>query len=596
MTRGQLVGVIVASILGFIFLLVLILAAYLFCKGKHRRRSRANGGPIDDDYFIVPPGGRVPGEGSPRHSGEEGDPFLRPSGGGGGTHGEMTEKAIGSGTAYTEMGTRPPVPPKVPRVPPPPTTSLSSSNSSSTNSGYGEPLAQPTLGIRPIREEHEQEMSGGRILTPEELQRIDQETVLPPEAQQSQGDNGEQYSGAYAYADTPLLPPPKLVDPASRSSAEFTLPRPPFGKQPSRTSQRSSGLPPDVDEHATLLTARKVRVEDLAPRSSPGSSPVTEEADTSKPSTSSFLGAIASRLSWRRSQSPRTSQHQPLLRSSPLSDRDLEQGRALPPLPPAPQMSETVSSRGGASIGLGPDGTRPISSVSGKSQNSGGTIYHDAYSSLPATPTLTPLPRAATPSDTGAIHVPPVPAADIQHRPSVPSQLGQTQTLAPAAREEEQKPSQVDSPTVTSLVQNLTPGFDILDMPAPSAISSFGSNSTFSLKASTTSDTTIVNPNNATNTSIRTYPFPPGLQLIPTPKAWADLNGTTPSPGSYAGDQDGVGVGITIDVLEEEPPSAGEGWRSIAAATTGGGAGDERLGRRTTFGIVSTFSNSCSLG
>lgn len=493
----------------------------------------------------------------------------------------MTERGNGAGTAYTEMGARPP-PRNVPRVPPPPNTipSFSSSNSSSTNSGYGEPLAQPTLGIRPIREEHEQEMSGGRILTPEEMQRLDQETVLPPDSDQ---EPGEQYSGAYAYADTPLLPPPRLVDPASRSAPDFTLPRPPFSKRPSQASHRSS-LPLDADENATLLTAKRVRVEDLGPRSSPGSSPVTEEANTSKPSTSSFLGslgALASRLSWRQSGSPRTSQQQPLLESTPLTEQDLELGRALPRLP---QMRETTSSRGGLSIGLGSDGTRPISSVSGRSGNSGGTIYHDALSSLPATPTLTPLPRAATPSDTSA-PLPPVPVSDAQSRPAVSSQLAQTQTTAPL--EYEDQPKATDSPG-TSYTRTLAPSFDILDMPAPSAISSFGSTSSASLKASTTSDATVVN--NAA--SVRTYPFPPGLELIPTPKAWTEVsNGETPSPGSYGGDQEnGAGISIAIDVLEEEPPTAGESWKSMAAATSGsGGAGGERLARRTTFGLVSVL-------
>jgi hypothetical protein len=65
-------------------------------------------------------------------------------------------------------------------------------------------------------------------------------------------------------------------------------------------------------------------------------------------------------------------------------------------------------------------------------------------------------------------------------------------------------------------------------------------------------------------------------------------SGTIPSPGSFAGDQDnGVGIGITIDVLEEEPPAAGEGWRSMASVVVGGGG--EQHGRRTTFGLVSTL-------
>jgi len=44
-------------------------------------------------------------------------------------------------------------------------------------------------------------------------------------------------------------------------------------------------------------------------------------------------------------------------------------------------------------------------------------------------------------------------------------------------------------------------------------------------------------------------------------------------------------------VLEEEPPTAGEGWRSMAAVTPTNSGGDvERLARKTTFGVVSLHS------
>lgn len=591
LTRGQLIGVIIASVLGFIFLLVLILAAYLFFKGK-RRRSGANDRNLGTDYAVVPRqgGSREPGEGSPRHSGEEGDSFLRPSGYTRGARG----KAGPSGAAYTEVGVKPPVPPKVPRIPAPPTTTsnLASTNSSRGTSSNPSQNSKPSVGssksefygtllaednpsriqnrIGPIREEHEHGMTGGAILTPEQMEQLNDENVLPP-------GNGEgEYTGAYAYS---LLPPPRLVDPAM-SSAEAALPRPPFGQRQSALSHHSSSVPPDSDENATLLTARRVRVEELGPRSPSEPSPITEESDTSRQSTS-FLGAIASRLTWRRSQSSRSSQQRPLLQSSPLSDSDPEQGRLRAP-PAVPPMSEVARMRPGLStLGLGPDGSRPISSVSGKSQNSGGTIYHDALSSLPGTPSLPPLPRAATPSDFAPGPTPPpsVGPSGFQHRPSVPSHLGQSSTSAPSAQQ--RAPPQTDSPAATSFGQTLAPNLDILDMPAPSAVSSFGSNSTFSHQASTTSDATIVN-------HARPNIFQPRLGIIPTPKSWADLSsGTVPSPGSFAGDQDnGVGIGITIDILEEEPPVAGEGWRSMASTSGGEGEG-EHHGRRTTFGLVS---------
>jgi len=553
LTRGQLVGVIVASILGFIFLLVLILAIYLFCKDRRRRKSRDIGASIDDDYYVV--------SGSPRLSGEEADPFLvqRRGGKDGRTH--VPEKTVGGGSTnqYTEIGVRPPQPPIVPRVPPPPATtiaSLGSSNSSSTNSGYGEPLAQPTLSIRPIREEYEQETIDDAIPSSEESHRLDQE-VVPPLTEELENNSGR-YSGAYAYrAEIPFLPP-KLVDPPSKSSTNFTLPRPPFAKKPSFSSHRSS-LPLDVDENATLLTARRVKIEDLGPRIIHGSSPIEDRA--SKPLTSSFLGslsAIAGRLSRRRSESLYTPQHQPLLQSSPLSDQDLEHAR-LPPTIFTPHISEPALSRGSVSIGLNPDGVRPISNVSGRSQNSGATVYHDALSSLPGTPSDVASAMAPSSSTT---------------KPTVPSQLSQSQMPS----YDDQPPTSTASPSGdTSHAQAFDLGYDVLDMPAPSAI--FKASSNPSLQTST-SGATVVNRSPIHSGHL----FSPGFNAS---KQSEQSKSTINSPGI---DQD-VGSGTTIDVLEEEPPTAGEGWRSMATVTsTSSGDDVERLARKTTFGVVSLHS------
>jgi hypothetical protein len=128
-------------------------------------------------------------------------------------------------------------------------------------------------------------------------------------------------------------------------------------------------------------------------------------------------------------------------------------------------------------------------------------------------------------------------------------------------------------------------------LPAPSALSTFTSGSNPSLQASSTSDVTVVDRQNAQRLSILGFPFSPSLGLIPTPKAWSEVSpGETASPGSYGGDQENdIGADITIDVLEEEPPAAGEGWRSMAAILSlVGGSEGERLARRTTFGTVSS--------
>lgn len=562
LTRGQLVGVIVASILGFIFLLVLILAIYLFCKDRRRRKSRDIGASIDDDYYVV--------SGSPRLSGEEADPFLVQRRGGRGGMTRIPEKTVegGSTNQYTEIGARPPQPPIVSRVPPPPATiaSLGSSNSSSTNSGYGEPLAQPTLSIRPIREEYEQETIDDTIPSSEESYRLDQEAVLPLTEEQEDDSGRYSYSGAYAYrAEIPFLPP-KLVDPPPKSPTNFTLPRPPFAQRPSKpsfTSHRSS-LPLDVEENATLLTARRVKIEDLGPRIIHGSSPIEDRA--SKPSTSSFLGslsAIAGRLSRRRSESLYTSQHQPLLQSSPLSDQDLEYARLPPPIF-TPHTSEPILSRGGVSIGLNPDGLRPISDVSGRSQNSGVSLYHDALSSLPESSSDVASAMASSSSTT---------------KPTVPSQLSRSQMPS----YDVQPPTSTASPSGdTSHAQAFDLGYDVLDVPAPSAI--FKASSNPSLQTST-SGATVVDRTICKNIHPGCL-LPPGSDAIPRSNQSERSKGATSSSGI---NQD-IRSGTTIDVLEEEPPTAGEGWRSMAAVTATSIGGDERLARKTTFGVVSFHS------
>lgn len=67
--------------------------------------------------------------------------------------------------------------------------------------------------------------------------------------------------------------------------------------------------------------------------------------------------------------------------------------------------------------------------------------------------------------------------------------------------------------------------------------------------------------------------FPPGLVALPQPRTWRDSYGTDASSPT-----DSSGVGIAIDILNDEPPPAREGWRDLAS---------ERDGRRRTFGVVS---------
>ncbi|RXW19368.1 hypothetical protein EST38_g6487 [Candolleomyces aberdarensis] len=547
LSRGQLVGVIVASILGLIFLFVFLLAMWLWCKGRRNRRSGVFSTitPIDDDYFIVgEDSGRTPGEGSPRHSGEEADPFLQRS-----RDAAMAEVA-------TEMGSRP----GVPRVPPPLTGSLSSSGSSSTGaSGYGVLLERPTLGVLPTMAEEGELGYGGYRLSEDEMRELNRESVLPQE-----DEDQAEYTGAYAINNEPLTPPPRIMDP-DNAFAPVVFPRPPPASSPNPRSSVQSN-PSLVDaEDAALLTARRVQVGDLT--APPGSS----EAEPSAVRTR-FLDAIGlagltglGRTSWFGSGNtppatpPRNSRHSPGFSAVPLSENDIETGRNLfqPELGP----DSFGRNRG---IGMGPDGVRPGSGISGRSGTSAGTIWHDATSSLPGTPGLAPPPRALTPAGValpehawlaGQVPVPP-------HSP-------------PAYDD-----PFIDSPASANATQVLPPDVDILDLPAPTALSHF------------TSSSSMHDTGTVSSVGLSKHPYPPGLEHMKT-KTWSSRDGSL-SAASSSPAWHQVTHGVTesehqapgvVDILEEEPPNATTTWRSMATGPGGASLGEFGIGRRTTFGL-----------
>ncbi|KAF5379658.1 hypothetical protein D9615_005772 [Tricholomella constricta] len=531
LSRGQLIGVIVASVLGFIFLFIVALLLYLCCKG---RRSRAEGPPftivggggLDEGYEVVGRDGRTTwGERSPRHSGEEADPFLRRSGAG-----------TPSQAPDPEMGGRSSAPPYVgiPRVPVPPAASQSSAGSSSTNhSGYGVLIERPTLNLLPTTTEELDRQRRGHILSPEEQRRLEDESVLPPNADYS-----------------PLVPPPRLVDPDLWAPGPDNLPF------TSKSSQFSLSAYPDADEAATLLTARRVRVEDLASRSPPQLTRPLGGESSSNRNSGGFLSNLGlGRLSWFKNldgHSRRNSRTNSFF-GSPLNDDDLEIGKALL----GPEMSETQTSRP-IGLGMGFDGERPMSTASGRSV---ATVYHDANSSIPGTPIsgrtpLAPLPRALTPSG---------PATP---QPVWPPDFTVPVPTAPAT--DLPDPSHSYSTSITNVNHGLPVGHDILDTPAPAAVSPFASTSSFSSLRDTAT---------GSSTGLSAHPFPPGLGVLPT-KSWTDESSTATHvnpPLSILSNQHSP-TGISIDVLEQAPPAPGEGWRSLAAEQ--GILG----GRRTTFG------------
>lgn len=482
--------------------------------------------PPDDDYMIVGPGGRTPGEGSPRGSGEEADSFLR-------QRGDASMQQTGPGRASVVYPSRAAdnattADNNAARL----SASMSSHSSAET---YGSVLHEPTLSSFPrippdsVRPETPVDTNPpntaplrirrGPTVPPGNLMNLEEvdEPTTPPSA----------YHADDLPSDYSLLTPPPRLDPDFIGGGREIGDREyPF--QRSQSSLRSS-FPVDADEaaRATLLTGRRVRVSPVEPSDDSSSNPRW---------LAGFSGLGMGRLSMGRhswfngsaDSSKRNSYHRNSRPNSSYLSRgdDLEDGQALL----GADLAEQQQSRGMRELGVGysPSGERPLSNTSALSGGSGATVYHDAISSTgPNTPMseITPLPRAFTGSD-----------------------------------------QDNHTPVSVMLITPLTPSrqeVDVLDLPAPSAIHPFASASSLSLSATTSANTTM------------------RLGDVPSPK-------TPAPPRSVPTDS-----GITIDVLEEAPPSAGEGWRSLAGVMGGGVIAG--AGRRTTFGLVNTFSSSCFL-
>ncbi|KAG6810088.1 hypothetical protein H0H92_013362 [Tricholoma furcatifolium] len=556
LSRGQIVSIIVASILGVMGIFIFAISYYL-CRKNRRRRS------------VIPTGMPVSASGAelararttslwtdrdPRPSGGEADPFLAQ------TTPDIT--ATAAGPEMTQHTNAPPYA-AIARIPVPSGSSSSKGSSgtksSGTNhSGYGDIMAQPTLNLHPNTTQELERQRRGQILTPEELGRINEESALPesdiePTLGPDEGwSSGSRYTGIFA--GTPR--PPVIRPYGDRSDyVEGDLdPNEGWTTGQQRRESRNIGIAqklsqgslsayPDANEDATLLTARRVRVEDLASRSP---AHPTGDLEGSTKNRNLFASLGLDRLSWFKNSdngSRRNSRH-----SYPEAEDDAEMGQALL-TPSAAEFQATHRT----TLGLS-EKERPASSASG---TSGGTVYHDARSSPSGTPVstgtpVTPLPRALTPSASGQQRLA---ASPVHHvpGPGLPQQHS-------------------SSSSITNVNYGLPVGYDILDTPAPSALTS-------STRTSHSSELT-------QNTD--SLPFPPGLSPAPQ-KSWTDGSTITHvSPVSLPVNLNPVSImsareteaGISIDLLEEAPPSAGLGWRSMAAEQGIFGGG-----RRTTFGV-----------
>ncbi|KAG6853281.1 hypothetical protein C0991_005503 [Blastosporella zonata] len=577
-TRRELIGIIAGSIAGFIFLFIAAILVYLCLKGRKQREpafEALSTGPQNETLWIQPgppgsdrsyqfvqhaPKDEAWKERSPRMSGGEADPFLAQ------TTPDSPTQSVDQG--MTQHANAPP-PAGIARVPVPTTGTQSSKGSSgqssaTNHSGYGVVMEHPTLNLLPSTTEELGLQRRGHILTPHELARMNEEAVIPVEGE---------YPG----------PPPRLLDylhpdegwgPPNRDSGEQ---RPMTNK----SSQNSLSAYPDANEAVTLLTARRVRVEELASRSPPR---LTDSLGEGSSTTGGrgFLSSLGlDRLSWFKNSDfgSRRNSHNSYI-PSPLNNEDVEMGKALL----GPEMSELQPPPRG--LGLF-EGERPLSTASGRSA---GTLYHDAHSS-PGTPVsarmpIAPLPRALTPSGSGQQQSTWASSSTVPPVPDLPTTSHSYSTSVT-----EVKSSTSYSTSITNVNHGLPVGYDILDTPAPTAISPFASSTVTSFSSLRDTATEITQ-------ELEVHPFPPGLAAVPQ-KPWIDEGSSTivtppfdapMNTNPFLSPQDSA-AGISIDILEEAPPSAREGWRSLAAEQ--GFLGPTR---RTTFGIpIPPNSDSGSL-
>ncbi|CAL1715776.1 unnamed protein product [Somion occarium] len=545
---AAVLGAILGSVLGFLLLVLLAFIIFLLCRHKRRRgpdgqsssfwnRSTTVPGdeanratPIWTGWEIVEPGAsrthaeegpRTPGEGSPRGSGEEADPFL-------------TRRSIHSGTVADEMA--------------------------QTKTGTDTLVSLPAAAVvgggatrsSPPR-------AGGHIVPPDVLNRMmsdyEEENTPPPGIRLV-----EPSPPAAEYS--PLLPPPRL-DPDGLNTTDLRPPRGSAGSLHSHAqsigSQKSLGsFEFDPQEGAELLTARRVRVGEPGTPRTISTLPSTDPEAGTSPSRNTLglnnLGGRLGRLSWfRRMSSAGPAAHSdsqlvipavdPYTRTPPRS-HSRRDSRSRPsswrPLSADAETEHATTPTGNrnsqreSGLGFGLNASRPISSVSARSGTSGNTVYHDALSTpasdnfdVPSTVAVAGTPMVTTFSES-------------QGSSSTPrAGGGGAYSSVPTDPPPYESDSTRSDPTEV----------DILDIPAPSPASPFSSSRPA---------------------------FPPGLVALPTPRTWRDSYSSNNSPVTASSS-----TGIDIDVLEDEPPRAQQGWRSLAG---GAGEGGIRDGRRTTFG------------
>lgn len=487
---------------------------------------------VNPDDTLENGAGHSPGAGSPRGSGDETDPFL--------TRHSVHDNA--SDMAQTKKsGTETLV-----SIPATAAFGSTSSHRSGTRTGGAILSTDARTALLRMSEDNAPAYDI-RIVPPSSPPRDHSSPLLPPPPLNPDG----------VSTDLMNRPSEKGSDRSLASHrSQSTVPVRSIASEKSIGSLATNGPAESVE----LLTARRVRVGELGQSgSSTQPHPGDVEAQSDLP-PSSVLGldrlANLGRLSWFRRMSLTGS-------SATRSPSRMDANAATDPYTRTPPRSGSrlgSHSRPGSwarvsrheAAGLGPDGSatrrsrlemgylstdRPVSTLSATSATSvsGSTVYHSAQS-RPGTP-MGETPVAETPPP-----VPLIPSGHQQELSDVTEEASRLMDISndPPAYEETELSHDIGS-------DNEPSELDVLDMPIPRPASPFSA----------------VSPRLGGS----------GVLLaLPNPAVWRDSHASSRSS-----------AGIQIDVLEETPPSARNGWRELATS----GAPNLDNDRRMTFGVVS---------
>lgn len=473
-----------------------------------------------------------PGEGTPRDSGDETDPFLNRTVRSGAN--EMTQTQTGTDTLVSM-----PVAAAL-------ADTASTRRSGTTTTHVGGPI-MPRDELLARMNEEDAALQQVRLVSPTSADDDTAPLPLPPPL------GAERRTGRMSHQETKSM--------RSLASAAF-----------SASSEKSGSVDAHEPESAELLTARRVKVVNYG-------QPASEAGTASITSGTSGLERLANlpSMSWFRRMSflpapsrTRDIEHADNYTPTPPRSHSRQGSRSRPvswaPLPtseptsPTPDSSTNRRPRPPTAFprGFGHLDTeeRPVSSVSAKSRASVSTVYHDARE----TPSSSLVDLNFTPAGTFGSNrsqpgsgIPPVPT--LPHTRSAPlSPLAEQApgmhlrggyfnipSTEPPTYEESHRDSPHSSGDRSEQV------VDALDLPVPRPASPF----------------------TAASGSMRSN-LPPGL---PTPAVWRESLATSGGTSNTSG--------IRIDVLEEAPPPAQDSWRTLS-----GGGNPAPGARRTTFGVV----------